>query len=90
MANSATFTFGYSNTDFTRNFKIENIAASALSGIKDDVKAINASLSGATDGGLSSFFVSDDFDAANNIGFFTGITDAFIDETTSNTIYQSE
>ena len=87
MANSATFTFGYSNTDFTRTFKIENISASSLSGIKAGVKAINASLSGATDGGLSSFFVADDFDATNNIGFFTGITDAVIDEPTSNTIY---
>ena len=73
---SVTITMGYTNTDFTRNFKIDNVANSAFPNIAARAKAINASLAGGTDGGLSDFFLADDYDASdpnNIIGKFNRI-----------------
>lgn len=74
--NSATFTFGYTNTDFTRQYKVDNLAAASLGGIKSGVLALNASLAAGTAGGISSFFISDDFNAASGTGYFKGIVAA--------------
>lgn len=74
--NSATFTFGYTNTDFTRQYKVENLAASALTGIKSGVLALNASLAAGTAGGISSFFIADDFDTVTGTGYFRAIVAA--------------
>lgn len=76
MANSATLTFGYTNTDFTRKYKFEGLTADQCTALKNNVKAINASLAGGTAGGLSSFFISDDFDANTGTGYFSSITAA--------------
>lgn len=76
MANSVTLTFGYKDTDFTRQYKFNNVENAALSSVKANVLAFNASISGGTAGGLSSFFISDDYDATEGIGTFTGITAA--------------
>lgn len=76
--NSVTLTLGYDGTDFTRKLKFDNVDASALSGISSKVQAINASLSAGTDGGLSSFFLADDG------SFFSGITAASSDQTTTD------
>ena len=76
MANSVTLTFGYKDTDFTRQYKFNNVEHAALSSVKANVLAFNASISGGTAGGLSTFFISNDYDAAEGIGTFTGITAA--------------
>ena len=65
--NSVTLTFGYEDTNFTRRYKFEDVSAAGLSGIVARIKAINESLAGGTDGGLSTFFLSDEGDN------FTGI-----------------
>lgn len=75
-SNFVTLTLGFKDTDFTRNLKIDNVEADALSSVKQNVLDVNASLSADTAGGLSSFFVSDDFDADAGKGYFTGITAA--------------
>ena len=83
MANSVTMTLGYSNTDFTRKMKLENVPNGSLSGVKSAILAVNASLEGGTDGGLKSFFLADDYDnsdSSNIVGELTGITAAQIDE----------
>ena len=74
---SVELTLGYTNTDFTRPFSIGGVSASALSGIVDNVKAVNASLTAGTDGGLADFFLADDYDASdtdNVIGKLNAIT----------------
>lgn len=74
--NSATFTFGYTNTDFTRKYKVDGISAAGMSGIKAGILALNASMEAGTAGGLSTFFLSDDYDASNPalvVGNFKGI-----------------
>ena len=76
MANSVTLTFGYKDTDFTRQYKFTNVENAAVSSVKANVLAFNASISGGTAGGLSTFFISNDYDAAEGIGTFTGITAA--------------
>ena len=78
IKNTATFTFGYNNTDFTRQFKIDGISAAGMSGIKAGVLALNASMAAGTAGGLSTFFLSDDYDATSNpvVGTFKGIVAA--------------
>lgn len=85
MANSVTMTFGFGGTDFTRKYKFENVSASALTGVKAGIQAVNASLTAGTAGGLSLFFVSDDY-IADSIGAFTGITAAQIDSVTESVI----
>lgn len=80
---SVTMTFGYSNTDVTRKYKFDVVSEEALEAAKDKILAINASLKAGTDGGLSTFFRSDDYDATdpeNVVGLFTGIVAAQTDE----------
>lgn len=62
---SIELTFGYNGTDFTRNYTIDGISAAALSSAKSKILAINESLAASTDGGLSDFFLADDFDGSN-------------------------
>ncbi len=73
---TAKLTFGYSNTDFTRTYKFDGLSAAGVSGVKAAVLAVNASLTAGTDGGLSTFFRSDDYDVSdpdNPVGIFNGI-----------------
>lgn len=83
MANSIKLDFGYANTDFTRQYTINNVADSIAAGkeaIRAGVKAINESLAAGTDDGLSAMFPSDDFDAAESIGAFNHINSVTIVE----------
>ena len=85
MANSATLTFGYTNTDFTRKYTFNNLSAADCAGLKAKVLALNASIEGGTDGNLGDFFISDDFDATdseNVIGKFNGIVAAQFESST--------
>lgn len=81
MSNYVQMTAGYSNTDFTRDYKISGVSSGELPNVKSRILAINASLAGGTDGGLGDFFRADDYDASDPefiIGKFTGITAAQI------------
>lgn len=83
--NSVILTFGYTGTDFTRQLKIDNVEAGALSSVKANIQAVNASITAGTDDGLADFFLSDDYDATdseNIVGKFSGIVDATIVEET--------
>lgn len=76
MANSATLTFSFTGTDFTRKYKFDDLTQAQCEALKTNVKAINASLTAGTAGGLSAFFISDDFDATQGIGYFEAISAA--------------
>lgn len=84
MANTVTLTFGYKGTDFTRKYKFDDVETGALSSIKTNVLAFNASVTGGASsaGGLDTFFISDDYDAANNVGELASITAAQYETTT--------
>lgn len=84
MANTVTLTFGYKGTDFTRKYKFDDVATSALASVKANVLAFNASVTGGASsaGGLDTFFISDDYDAANNVGELASITAAQYETTT--------
>lgn len=84
--NKLKMTFGYEGTDFTRSFTISDVADSLTSGIKSKILAVNASLAGGNSDGLNNFFRSDDYNADENIGAFTGITAAQLESTTITTI----
>lgn len=79
IQNSVTFKFGYTNTEEQRQYTFSGISSMALSGIESGIQAVNASLAAGTDGGLSAFFRSDDFDAATNTGIFNQIVEARIE-----------
>lgn len=93
IKNSVKITLGYTGTDFQRNMKFDNVANSALAGVKTKCKAVNASLAGGTAGDLATFFRSDDYDATdseNIVGNFNGIVAAQIDSTEVTYIDLSE
>lgn len=81
MSNSVQMKLKYTNTTFERQMTISEIADDDLPQIKSKILAINASLAGGTDGGLSDFFVADDYDASDPefiIGKFNNISEAKI------------
>ena len=73
MANTATLTFGFTGTDYTRKYTFGGLSVADCENLKAKVLALNESISAGTAGGLSAFFISDDFDAAQGIGYFDGI-----------------
>lgn len=82
MTNAIKLTLGYDQTDFTRKITLGNVddsIASDSASVKAQIQAINASIAGGTDGGLSTFFRSDDYDGVG--GTFAGIVAAQIDST---------
>ena len=86
---TANIEFGYDGSDFKRTYAIEmadSIAANDRNNfVRSAVKAINASLSAGTDGGLSDFFVAEDFDGTN--GKFNGIIYADVTVDTDTVVY---
>lgn len=88
MANSVTLTFGYKGTDFTRKYKFDDVATSALASVKANVLAFNESVTGGASsaGGLDTFYISDDYDAVNNVGELASITAAQYDAVTTTII----
>ena len=75
MANTATLTFGYTGTDFTRKYTFSDLTAADCENLKSKVLDFNASITGGLSAaaGLSSFFISDDFDASMVWGPLSGI-----------------
>lgn len=88
--NNIKLTCGYKDTDFTRKYTITGV--DSLSADKETVRgkvqAINGSLEGGTSDGLDTFFRSDDYDASESIGAFSGITEAVISNVTETVIIQ--
>ncbi|MBR6888703.1 MAG: hypothetical protein IKN16_09700, partial [Selenomonadaceae bacterium] len=74
---NATFSFAYKDSNFKRDYKLEVAdsvpAANVNDLVRNTAKAINQSLAGGTSGGLDTFFVADNYDAANSIGSFASI-----------------
>lgn len=88
MANSVTLTFGYKGTNFTRKYKFDDVESGALSSVKANVMAFNSSVTGGASSvdGLDTFFISDDYDATNEIGELASITAAQYDSVTTTII----
>lgn len=74
MAKNLKLTFGYEDTEDTRQYNFD-VADSVDATCKNSILAINNSLKAGTAGGLSSFFVSDNGDN------FSLITAAQLEET---------
>lgn len=87
--NSVILTLGYSGTDFTRQMRIDNVDNGALSSVKANIIAFNASITGGLSAadGLAEFFISDDYDNSdpeNIVGEFNSIVGAqIIEESTT-------
>ena len=62
MPNVLKTTFGYADTDFTRQYNWEVAESIQPETLKAGVLAINQSLANGTAGGLSTFFLSDEGD----------------------------
>lgn len=71
----------YTGTDFTRRYTMSGVSAAQLPSIESDVDAINASLAAGTAGGMSTTFISDDFNASQGIGYLAKISKALITST---------
>ena len=82
MSNTLKLELGYEGTDFTRKMNITNVTNEDCTTAKTRIKALNASIAGGTDGGLANFLRSDDFDATEGIGTFSGVTAASVVSTT--------
>lgn len=76
----------YTGTDFTRRYTMSGVSSSQVANVESAVDAINASLSGGTAGGMSSTFISDDFDPSQRIGYLNKITRAVITSTEETVI----
>lgn len=85
---SVKLTLGYEGTDFERAMTIKGVdsVSATASTVKSKVQAVNASLSGGTDGGLSNFILSDDYDASESIGALKEIKTCVIDKTTKTVL----
>ena len=85
---SVKMTLGYEGTDFERSITVKGVdsVSAATETVRAKVKAINASLTGGTDGGLSNFFRSDDFDAEQNIGKFNEIKQVVVNSDTTRVL----
>lgn len=66
----------YSNTDYERSYRMNNVNQNDLSTVDSKVQAINASLAAGTAGGLSSTFVSEDFTPGEGKGYLEKINRA--------------
>lgn len=79
----------YTETDFTRRYTMSGVSSSQIANVESAVDAINASLAGGTAGGMSSTFISDDFDATQGIGYLKKISRAVITSTEETVIEPS-
>lgn len=84
--NSVKLTMAYTNTDFTRQMTIGEVAESVLANVETKIQGINDSLKGGTAGGLENFFIADDYNAATSVGSFKQISQAVITSVTETPI----
>lgn len=78
IKNSVTLTMSYNGTDTTRKYKINEVPTSAISQIQTKTEAVNASLAGGTDGGLSTTFVTDDYTGSGTNGTLAKVSEVKI------------
>lgn len=78
VTNKVSLDVSYTGTDFSRRYTMSGISNAQLVSVESACEAINASLLGGTAGGLSSTFISDDFDADEGIGYMKKIEKANI------------
>ena len=74
----------YTNTDFTRSYRMTGISAAAAQDANTKITAINTSLAGGTAGSLSSTFIAEDFDTVTSVGYLEKI-DRMVVTTTTET-----
>lgn len=84
--NSVKMKLAYNNTDFTRTMTISEVAESVLPNVETSIQSINDSLAAGTSGGLDTFFIADDYDAAQSIGSFKQISQAVVSSVTETDI----
>lgn len=84
--NSVQLKLAYNNTDFTRTMTIGEVAESVIADVETKIQGINDSLAAGTSGGLNTFFISDDYDAAQTIGSFKQISQAVVKSVTETDI----
>ena len=81
ITNQVSLDIEYTGTDFTRRYSMKGVSAAQLASIESACEAINTSLAAGTAGGMSSVFISDDFDATQGIGYMKRIGKAQITST---------
>ena len=86
VTNKVSLDIGYTGTDFSRRYTMSGIANAQLASVESACDAINASLEAGTAGGLSSTFISDDFDSTQGIGYMKKIEKATIVSTEETTL----
>jgi len=84
VVNSITLTTSYTNSEYKRKYKIDEVESDALINAKAKILAINESLAGGTDNGLADFIVADDYDGTN--GKLQAITAAIIESVSETEI----
>lgn len=77
--NQVSLDISYTGTDFTRRYSMKGVSAAQLPKIESIVGGINDSLAAQTTGGMSTTFISDDFNGT--IGYMSKITKAVITST---------
>lgn len=86
MATETTYTLQidleYTDTDYKRSYRMSGISRAAIDSANDNIRAINSSLEAGTAGGLSSTFISDDFDNEDGTGYLKKINRSVITSTT--------
>lgn len=84
--NTVKIKLSYTNTDFTRQMTISDVADSVLADVDTKIESINSSLASGTAGGLETFYIADDYDAQQSIGSFKKISEATISQVTQTNI----
>lgn len=86
MATETTYTLQidleYTDTDYSRSYRMSGISQAAINSANDNIEAINSSLEAGTAGSLSSTFISDDFDDSSGTGYLKKINRSVITTTT--------
>ena len=86
MATETTYTLqldlAYTNTDFTRSYRMTGVSAAAAQDANTKITAINTSLAEGTAGSLSSTFIAEDFDTVTSVGYLEKIDRMVVTTTT--------
>lgn len=84
--NKVSLDIGYTGTDFSRRYTMSGVSNAQLASVESACNAINASLTAGTAGGLSSTFISDDFNPTSGTGYMKKIEKATIVSTEETTL----
>lgn len=84
VTNKVSLDISYTDTDFNRRYTMSGVSNAQLANVESICNAINGSLAGGTAGGMSSTFISDDFDGTK--GYMKKIEKATIVSTEETTL----